>query len=205
MSDWLDFKDAAARLIASERVIKYLVATRKVQSQLVPQPGTKPKRFILAADIDRIKEEKNGTNPVVMSDSGEISPKEDFVEKYVQRKVSDSPVVRSSEMPVALANLIAGGSIPVALQEDQWDRLEKLLTATRPSMDVLTPGEAAIYSKRSEGALAKLRKEGKLHNVGSPGRILYATSQLDELLRIGRTPEITSSDCVDSSDLEKAQ
>jgi DNA-binding NtrC family response regulator len=46
---------------------------------------------------------------------------------------------------------------------------------------VFSPPEAAVYSKRSEGALRELRRQGKLPNAGTPNRILYRKADLDKL------------------------
>lgn len=192
MSDWKTLEEAAVLLGTSERAVKYLVAQRKVQSQLIPVSGKKPKRFIPLADIERIKSERNGTSPaVVVSDMSDMvpangQPADTGVRLSPEEGFRLPSLYDLTELANKFAGFLAHGRVPLELAEDQWGRLERILNAPRPSMDVLRPDEAAIYCKRSVGVLRRLREKGRLTNIGSAGRILYSREELDKLSRIGQ-------------------
>jgi len=164
LAKWPTIDEAAAKLRVSKRTIQLLLSKRTFTSAKRPQPGKKPATVIDPADIEAWQTRPREVKPALLP-AGEMpgaalaSPADD------------------RRLPAVMPN--AGAAADFA--EQLGAAIARALTAVKPSDQIFTPTEAAIYSKRTVATLGKLRNAGTLPNAGSKRHPLYRRRDLDNL------------------------
>lgn len=136
-----------------------MVAAGEIEQRMRPQKGGNPVAVYNPEQLETIAAERSAA-VVIPTITAVAEPAASLVPAIARNSGSGS----SAEFAEMLGNAIA-----------------RALSAPKPSENIFTKAEAAIYAKRSADALDKLRKEGRLPNAGTKGRILYRRTDLDQL------------------------
>jgi hypothetical protein len=158
LSTWLTTQEVATRLRVKPRTVADLVVRGLLHPQKYKRPG-KAGAPISLFDPDEV----NSLDPQRPADRTKVLP-------------------AGSVAPAApLLPLVPATSVAADFAQMLGVSIVRALATVKPSAEILTPADAALYAKLSVDTLRKLRREGKLPNAGSGHRVLYRRADLDKL------------------------